>query len=91
MTETPVATAEQLEAEQYTALFLQMAQREAHRFGKLIASRPDNKLLGANEFDLRKLLHEMGAAFLEAVLNERKKGATEVRATSVRTASRTPI
>jgi hypothetical protein len=90
MTENPVATADQLQAEHYAALFLQMAQREAHRFGQLIASRPDHQLLGATEFDLRKLLHDVGAAFLEAALNERKKGATEVPAKSVRTAHRTP-
>jgi hypothetical protein len=67
-----------------------MAQREAHRFGELIASRPDHQLLGATEFDLRKLLHEVGAAYLAAALNERKKGATKDRAKSARTAKQTP-
>ena len=54
MAENPVATSEQLHAEHYTALFLQMAQREAHRFGQLIAGRPDHQLIGAYEGDLEK-------------------------------------
>lgn len=87
---TTATTESQLQAEQFSSLFLRIAQREAHRFGELIANQPDNQLLGPNEFDLRKLVHELGASFLEAALDERKKGGTEVRAKSARNAARTP-
>ncbi len=92
MCHTPASapTESQLQADQFSALFLQVAQREAHRFGELIANRADNQLLGPTEFDLRKLVHELGASFLEAALNERKKGGTEDQAKSVRNAPPTP-
>jgi hypothetical protein len=71
---------QQLEASHYSQLLLEIAQREATRFGELIAASPDNQLLGKTEFALRDLLHQVGAAFLAAALEERKKGATTVQA-----------
>ena len=69
MADPPALTADQQqEAQHFTALFLQLAQREAQRFGELIASRPDEQLLGRTEFDLRTLVHQLGATFLETAL-----------------------
>ncbi len=90
MPDTPLTPDQQREAEQFAALFLQLAQREAQRFGELIASRPDNQLLGRTEFDLRTLVHRLGAAFLQTALDERKKGATAAPASSAHTANPTP-
>ena len=81
--------AQQLQADQFATLFLQVAQREAHRFGELIASRADDQLLGRTEFDLRDLAHRVGAMFLEAALEERKKGGIGDRPSSAPSASRT--
>lgn len=91
MPDTPLTPQQQLEAQQYATLFLQLAQREAQRFGELIATRPDSQLLGRTEFDLRSLVHQLGAAFLQAALEERKKGATPDPASSAHTANPTPI
>ena len=82
---------QQREADQFATLFLELAQREAQRFGELIATRPDSQLLGRTEFDLRSLVHQLGAAFLQAALDERKKGATPDPASSVHTVNPTPI
>lgn len=81
---------QQLEADHYAALLVQIAQRQAHRFGELIASRPDHQLLGKTEFDLRDLVHLIGAEFLAAALEERKKGGTKDRASSAPTVNQTP-
>lgn len=89
MPATPLTPEQQLEAQQYAALFLRLAQREAQRFGELIATRPDSQLLGRTEFDLRTLVHRLGAAFLEAALDGRKKGATSGPASSAPTAGPT--
>ena len=86
----PLTAEQQLEAQRYAALFLQLAQREAQRFGELIARRPDTQLLGRTEFDLRTLVHRLGAAFLETALEERKKGATSGPASFALTAPATP-
>lgn len=90
MPDTPLTPDQQREAQQFAALFLRLAQREAERFGELLATRPDNQLLGRTEFDLRRLVHRLGAAFLEAALEERKKGATRGPASSAPTANPTP-
>jgi hypothetical protein len=81
---------QQLEADHLAALLVQIAQRQAHRFGELIASRPDHQLLGETEFDLRDLAHLIGAEFLAAALEERKKGGIKDRASSARTVDQTP-
>jgi hypothetical protein len=81
---------QQQEADHYAALLVQIAQRHAQRFGELIASRPDHQLLGKTEFDLRDLVHLLGAEFLATALDERKKGATTDRASSAHTADPTP-
>jgi hypothetical protein len=90
MAKTNLTTEQQLEADHYAALLVQIAQRQAHRFGELIASRPDHQLLGKTEFDLRDLVHLIGAEFLAAALEERKKGDIEDRALSAPTAKQTP-
>ena len=90
MAKTALTPEQQLEADSHAALLVQIAQRHAHRFGELIASRPDHQLLGKTEFDLRDLVHLIGAEFLTAALEERKKGGTQVRALSAPTVDQTP-
>lgn len=91
MPDTSLSPDQQSDAEHYSALFLQLAQRDARRFGELIATCSDAQLLGRNEFDLRALAHRLAAAFLEAALEERKKGATSGPASCARTVNPTPI
>lgn len=87
---SPLTPEQQHEADRFTALFLRIAAREARQLGELIASRADHQLLGRTEFDLRDLVHRIGAEFLEAALEERKKGGIGGRASSAPPASRTP-
>jgi hypothetical protein len=90
MTKTDLTPEQQLEADHYTALFVQIAQREAACFGELMATCPDQQLLGKTEFELRDLiLQRVGAAFLAAALEERKKGGTKDRASSAFTVDQT--
>src|ERR1700722_20985018 len=90
MKKTDLTPEQQLEAEHLAEILVQIAQRQAHRFGELIASRPDHQLLGKTEFELRDLIHMIGAEFLAAALNERKKGGIEARASSAPTVGQTP-
>ena len=90
MPATSLTPQQQSEADQYAALFLQLAQRQAQQFGELIASRPDSQLLGRTEFDLRDLVHRLAASFLETALNERKKGGTSDPPSSAHTVNPTP-
>ena len=44
---------------------------------ELLASKPDDQLLGRTEFEVRDLVHDIGAKALQTALDERKKGATK--------------
>ncbi len=90
MPDAPLTPDQQREADQFAALFLKVAQREAQRFGELLATRSDSQLLGRTEFDLRTLVHRLGAAVLEAALDEREKGGTPGPPSSAPTADPMP-
>ena len=75
---TPDPTPEQAELEEriYQGL-RQASDGDLREIAKLLASKPDNRLLGQTEFEVRDLVHDLGAKALETALDERKKGATE--------------
>jgi hypothetical protein len=54
----------------------QAADAELRRLADLLASKPDRQLLGPTEFEVRDLVHKIGAKALETALHERKKGGT---------------
>lgn len=47
---------------------------------ELLATRPDDRLFGQTEFDLRDLVHRLGAQALQAAALQRKKGGTKAPA-----------
>lgn len=57
---------------------LRKATEDEHwRLAQLLASKSDSELLGASEFEVRDIVHEVGAKAIEAALDGRKKGATK--------------
>jgi hypothetical protein len=44
---------------------------------RLLASKKDEHLLGKTEFEVRDVVHRLGAKVLETALLTRKKGATK--------------
>ena len=53
---------------------------EAKRLARLLAAKPDDKLLGKTEFEVRDAVHRLGASALQAALDGRKKGGIRGRA-----------
>lgn len=47
---------------------------------ELLATQPDDQLFGQTEFDLRDLVHRLGAQALQTAAQQRKKGGTKVPA-----------
>jgi hypothetical protein len=43
---------------------------------ELLATKPDEQLLGQAEFEVRDLVHELGSGAIQAAVNQRKKGGT---------------
>jgi hypothetical protein len=53
---------------------------ELRRLTQLLASKADDQLLGKTEFEVRDLVHTIGAKAIETALNERKKGGIKAPA-----------
>ena len=84
-------TAEQeAEAARIAEIIKRKVDEEVLRMARLLASKPDAELLGKTEYEIRDRVHEIGAFAIETALEERKKGGTEDRASSVPTANPTP-
>lgn len=65
------------EAVRLMALTEQAHKEERWRMCCLLASKKNGELFGQTEFELRELVHRIGATTLEAAANERrKKGGT---------------
>ena len=71
-------TPEQVEAAERIYRAMQPAcDEELRRIARLLASKPDDKLLGRTEFEVRDRVHKIGAKAIETALDERKKGDTK--------------
>jgi hypothetical protein len=47
---------------------------------RLLASKPDHQVLGSTEFQIRDLVHQIGAKTIQAELDARQKKDTKGRA-----------
>jgi hypothetical protein len=74
---TPLDSQQQEQAERIYQTLLKAAETDLREIAQLLASKPDQQLLGRTEFEVRDLVHALGAKAIEAALEERKKGATE--------------
>ena len=76
--DVPILSSEQdAEAERLFHFLRPAIEAELRQMTRLLASKPDDKLLGKTEFEVRDRVHTIGAKVIEAALNERKKGATK--------------
>lgn len=67
-------------AEQLFHTLRQAAEDDLWRLAQLLASKADSELLGATEFEVRDIVHEVGAKAMQTALEGRKKGAIKGRA-----------
>jgi hypothetical protein len=74
-------TAEQeAEAQRLAQILMDKTKDEVLTITRLLVSKADRDLLGETEFQVRDLVHRIGAQAIETAVNERKKGATKDRA-----------
>jgi hypothetical protein len=50
------------------------ADKDLRAIAELLTSKPDDKLFGETEFQLRDVVHRIGAKALETAAGQRKKG-----------------
>ncbi|MBV8558821.1 MAG: hypothetical protein JO116_25045 [Planctomycetaceae bacterium] len=74
--DAPFLSSEQAaEADRLFQVLRPAVEDELRRLTRLLASKPDDKLLGKTEFEVRDLVHSIGAQAIETALNEREKGS----------------
>lgn len=74
---------ESAETERVVGLVMKAVGGDLRQVAEAMVGRRDDELLGAGEFDLREKMLKAAAHVLEAVVNDRKKGGTEVVARPV--------
>ena len=71
---------QEAEARRLAELIAAKAHEELLQVMRLLVSKRDDQLFGETEFQVRDLVHRLGAHALETAVNERKKGGTKGRA-----------
>jgi hypothetical protein len=69
---------------------LKAAQAEIQRMAELLASKPDDQVLGATEFQIRDLAHKVAARMIQAEIQHREKKVTRAPVPAALTASTRP-
>lgn len=82
---------ESLETERIIGLVMNAIEDDVRQMAKALASRRDDQLLGAGEFDLRDRVLKAGCHILEAAINDRKKGGTKAAARLARNVAKTRV
>ncbi len=64
---------QEAEAQRIEAVLLEAAKQDMRTLARLMASKQDHEILGETEYQVRDLVHQLGAKALEATANERAK------------------
>jgi hypothetical protein len=71
---------QEAEARRLAEVVALKTKEELLQLARLLVSRRDDQLFGETEFQVRDLVHQIGARAIETAVNERKKGGTGGRA-----------
>jgi hypothetical protein len=77
MFDLPLTPEQQNEAQRIERILMESVRDDIRSISQLLASKGDRQLLGQTEFEVRDLVHKIGAKALETALDERKKGDTK--------------
>jgi hypothetical protein len=64
---------QEAEAQRIRERLKPLFEEELMQMARLVASKPDHQLFGQTEYELRDLVHRLGAQVLEAAADERQK------------------
>jgi hypothetical protein len=78
------------EAQRNFEVMKKAAEEDLWRIACLMAGKPDDRLLGRTEFEVRDHVLRIGAKAVETAVNGRKKGGTRGAAPSAENAGPTP-
>ena len=87
MSNLPLTPEQEQQAQALAARLRQAVDDDLVQLARLLVSKPEQEIFGPTEFEVRDLVHRLGATALQTHLAE-KKTATGAPASSARTASR---
>ena len=64
---------QEAEAQRIEQVLLEAARKDVRELARLMASKQDHEILGQTEYQVRDIVHRLGAKALEATANERAK------------------
>jgi hypothetical protein len=68
---------QEAEAQRIEQILLEAARQDVRELSRLMASKQDHEILGETEYQVRDIVHRLGAKALETTANERaKKGVS---------------
>lgn len=85
----PLSPELEAQAQELAARLRPQAEEDLLALARLLVSKEDRELFGETEFEVRDLVHRLGAKAYSAHLAGKKRG-TKVPASSARTASKAP-
>lgn len=88
--DTDLNPQQEAQAQRIFATLKQTSDADLMALARLLASKPDDQLLGVTEFQVRDAVHKVGAQALEVALQGRKKGVTTAPVAPAPTANKPP-
>lgn len=85
----PLDPEQEAQAQELVARLRPLADADLLALARLLVSKQEHELFGDTEFEVRDIVHRLGAKALETHLRG-KKTATKARASAVPTASKQP-
>jgi hypothetical protein len=76
----PLTPEQEAEAQRLAASIAVKTKEALLQITRLLVSKQDHELLGETEFQVRDLVHQIGARAIETAVNERKKGGIKGQA-----------
>lgn len=65
--------AQEAEAQRIEEILLETTRKDIRGLARLLASKQNHEIFGQTEYEVRDLVHRIGAKALEATANERSK------------------
>lgn len=78
---------QELEAQELATRIRQAVDGDILQLARLLVSKPEQETFGQTEFEVRDIVHHLGATAMQTHLSQ-KKTATAVAASSARTAAK---
>jgi hypothetical protein len=79
MTSPDLTPEQEAHAQELAQTVLKALQDDILQMTRLLASKPDDQVLGQTEFQVRDIVHQIGAKAIQAELDARQKKVTRAR------------